>query len=295
MDHARLLIVEDEPDISNLLSIYFGNLGYEIDTAFKGSDAIEKTQGNLPDLIILDINLPDLNGYEVCRQLRGKTRTGNIPIIFLTQRDERGDRLQGLELGADDYVTKPFDFDELKLRVAGAIRRSERERLADPRTGLPAGKLIEDELRRVIQTQGWALLDIGINDLDAFSEVYGFVAGDDAQRFASVVVNDLLEENGLAGSFLGHPGGANFILIIPASKSVPFKNALKERFAEQIKTQYSFIDRNNGFITTINKDAQPERHPFMSLSIGIIDPQLQPVSDIREITELSTKERRKDQ
>ena len=138
-------------------------------------------------------------------------------------------------------------------------------------------------------------MDIGINDLDAFSEVYGFVAGDDAQRFASVVVNDLLEENGLAGSFLGHPGGANFILIIPASKSVPFKNALKERFAEQIKTQYSFIDRNNGFITTINKDAQPERHPFMSLSIGIIDPQLQPVSDIREITELSTKERRKDQ
>ena len=294
MENARLLIVEDEVDISNLLKIFFGNLGYQVETAYRGSEALEKTQGQLPDLIILDINLPDIDGYEVCRQLRGRTRTSAIPIIFLTQRDERGDRLQGLELGADDYVTKPFDFDELKLRVSGAIRRAERERLADPRTGLPSGRLIEDELRRLLPTPNWAYLDVAINDFDAFNEVYGFVAGDDALRFTGVTINELLEDNGEPGCFVGHPGGSNFIIIAPAAKSQQIKNALKEKFAEQIKTQYSFIDRNNGYILSHGKDGQPERHPFMTLSIGIVDPTQQPISDIREITEMATLERRKD-
>ena len=294
MDNARLLIVEDEVDISNLLKIYFGNLGYEISTAYRGSEALEKTQGLLPDLIILDINLPDIDGYEVCRQLRGKVRTSNIPIIFLTQRDERGDRLQGLELGADDYVTKPFDFDELKLRVAGAIRRAERERLTDPRTGLPAGRMIEDELRRVLQTQGWAYLDIAINDLEAFNDVYGFVAADDALRFTGVILNEVLDDQNAIGSFVGHPGGNNFMMLVPAAAATKIKAALKEKFAEQIKTQYSFIDRNNGYLSSTNKDGQPERHPFMTLSIGIVDPSMQPVSDIRELTELANQDRRRD-
>lgn len=295
MDNARLLIVEDEVDISNLLKIYFINLGYEIETAYKGQEALEKTQANMPDLIVLDINLPDIDGYEVCKQLRAKIRTSNIPIIFLTQRDERSDRLQGLELGADDYVTKPFDFDELKLRVQGAIRRAERERLTDPRTGLPAGRLIEDQLRQVIQKTGWAYLDIAINNFDSFSDVYGFVAGDDALRFTAVVINDILEEVGASGDFLGHSGGKNFVLITSSEKSKIIKETLKDRFKEQIKTQYSFIDRNNGYIQVPDNSGNIAQKPFMTLSIGIVDPIIQPITDIREITEYSAIERRKDE
>ena len=107
-------------------------------------------------------------------------------MIFLTQKDERSDKLQGLELGADDYITKPFDIEELKLRVQGAIRRSERESLTDPRSGLPAGRLIEEQLRRIIREKEWALLDIRINYFDAFRDVYGFVAGDDVLRFTAM-------------------------------------------------------------------------------------------------------------
>lgn len=294
MENSRLLIVEDEVDISNLLKLYFSNLGYRIETAYKGSEALEKTHANIPDLIILDINLPDFDGYEVCRQLRGKMRTSNIPIIFLTQRDERGDRLQGLELGADDYVTKPFDFDELKLRVQGAIRRAERERLTDPRTGLPSGRLIEDQLRKIIQTTDWAYLDISINEFDSFSEVYGFVAADDALRFTAVVINDVLEEFGATGDFLGHSGGKNFVVITKENKSQELKIALKNKFAEDIKAQYSFTDRNNGYVQLPDKDGGFEKKPFMTLAIGIVNPLDTPISDIREITELSVIERRKD-
>src|SRR5688572_17829010 len=166
MGNARLLIVEDDIDISNMLKIYFNGLGYDADVAMRGSEALEKTRQVLPHLIVLDIMLPDIDGYEVCRTLRTNTRTSHIPVIFLTQKDERSDRLQGLELGADDYITKPFDIEELKLRVQGAIRRSERESLTDPRSGLPSSRLIEDQLRLIIRGKGWALLDARGNSFE---------------------------------------------------------------------------------------------------------------------------------
>ena len=144
MNNARLLIVEDDLDISNMLKIYFSAQGYNVDIASRGMEALDKTRHVMPHLIVLDIMLPDIDGYEVCRSLRISTRTSHIPVIFLTQKDERSDKLQGLELGADDYITKPFDIEELKLRVANAIARSERESLTDPQSGLPAGRLIEE-------------------------------------------------------------------------------------------------------------------------------------------------------
>ena len=158
MGKPRLLVVEDDIDIGNMLKIYFSGLEYDVDVAVRGADALEKTKQVLPHLIVLDIMLPDIDGYEVCRTLRTSTRTSHIPVIFLTQKDERSDKLQGLELGADDYITKPFDIEELKLRVQGAIRRSERESLTDPRSGLPAGRLIEEQLRKIIREKDWALI-----------------------------------------------------------------------------------------------------------------------------------------
>ena len=194
MGKARLLVVEDDIDIGNMLKIYFSGMDFDVDVAVRGSDALEKTKQVLPHLIVLDIMLPDIDGYEVCRNLRTSMRTSHIPVIFLTQKDERSDKLQGLELGADDYITKPFDIEELKLRVQGAIRRSERESLTDPRSGLPAGRLIEEQLRRIIREKGWALLDAGINNFDSFKDVYGFVAGDDVLRFSAMMIGEVVDE-----------------------------------------------------------------------------------------------------
>ena len=152
MSKGRILVVEDDFDISNMLRIYFTGQGFEVSVAPRGNDALAMTRQSLPHLIVLDIMLPDMDGYAVCKQLRTTTRTSHIPIIFLTQKDERSDKIAGLELGADDYITKPFDIEELKLRVTNAISRQERESQTDPRTGLPSGRLIEDHLRRIIRT-----------------------------------------------------------------------------------------------------------------------------------------------
>lgn len=294
MGKARLLVVEDDNDISNMLKIYFSGLGYDVDVAPRGKEALDKTRQVLPHLIVLDIMLPDIDGYEVCRTLRTSTRTSHIPVIFLTQRDERSDKLQGLELGADDYITKPFDIEELKLRVQGAIRRSEREALTDPRSGLPAGRLIEEQLRSTIRQTGWAFMDIRINYFDQFKDVYGFVAADDVLRFAAMLMGEVVDEIGSSGDFIGHAGGDNFVIISKEETAAKIRTRLKARFADQVQTHYNFIDRQQGFVTAANAEGQMEKTPLMTLSVGIVMPSQQVFSDIREITELAAEGRRQD-
>jgi PleD family two-component response regulator len=294
MGNARLLIVEDDLDISNMLKIYFTGLGYDVDAAVRGMDALDKTKQALPHLIVLDIMLPDIDGYEVCRTLRTNTRTSHIPVIFLTQKDERSDRLQGLELGADDYITKPFDIEELKLRVQGAIRRSERESLTDPRSGLPAGRLIEEQLRRIIRETGWAFMDLRLNYFGSFTDVYGFVAGDDVLRFTAMLISEVLDELGSSTDFVGHAGGDNFIIITREESAAAIRDRLKQRFNEQVQTHYSFMDRSQGFILAPKADGKADQVPLMKLAVGIVSPLETSFADIREITELAAEARRQD-
>ena len=292
MSKHRLLIVEDDFDISNMLKIFFLRYDYDVDIAPRGSDALEKTRQQLPHLIVLDIMLPDIDGYEVCRQLRTQSRTRHIPVIFLTQKDERSDKLQGLELGADDYITKPFDIEELKLRVQNAISRAERESLTDPRSGLPAGRLIEEELRRIIRLDDWALMDIRLNHFGAFKDEYGFVAGDDALRFTAMMLNEIVDTVGSADDFIGHAGEENFIVITTEQHASNIQDQIKSRFTEEILTHYNFIDREQGYITLTQKDGHTEQAPLMNIGIGVVSPSTHQFADIREITELAAEERR---
>jgi len=292
MAKGRLLVVEDDADISNMLRIFFKSQGYEVDAALRGGEALEKTRQNLPHLIILDIMLPDLDGFEVCRILRTNTRTSHVPIIFLTQMDERSDKLQGLELGADDYITKPFDIEELKLRVQRAISRAEQQSLTDPRSGLPSGRLIEEQLRKIIRRRDWALMDIRINHFEAFKEVYGFVAADDVLRFLAMLMGEVVDELGTQDDFLGHAGGDNFILITSQEAAEDIRQRLKSRFAEEVLSHYSFLDRQQGYIETRDEDGEPVKAGLMTLAAGVVSPAEYEFADIREITELAAEARR---
>lgn len=295
MGKARLLIVEDDYDISNMLRIYFTGQGYEVDTALRGREALEKTRHVMPHLIVLDIMLPDIDGYEVCRNLRVSTRTSHIPIIFLTQRDERSDRLQGLELGADNYITKPFDIEELKLYVQNAIARSERESLTDPQTGLPAGRLIEDKLRTVIrQRKGWSFLDIRINAYEPFKDVYGFIAANDVLRFTAMLLSEVMDEMGTPNDFIGHAGGDNFVIITTDETAAAIRQRAKSRFKEEVLTHYNFMDRQQGYILAPDENGKIQKTPLMSMALGTVSPSTHVFADIREITELAAEERRQD-
>jgi DNA-binding response OmpR family regulator len=291
MSNGKILIVEDDFDISNMLRIFFTGHEYQVDVAARGSDALEQCRKSLPDLVILDIMLPDMDGYEVCTQMRQTTRTSHIPIIFLTQKDERSDKIAGLELGADDYITKPFDIEELKLRVGTAIRTHQRLNMTDPRTGLPSARLIEDQLRSIMRETNWTLLLIGVDHLNYFTDAYGFVAGDEVIRFTAMLLNEVVDSLGTLDDFIGHASNDTVVLITIADDVDAIIERLREQFDERILSHYNFIDREQGGI------ARPDGSlaPLMRLSIGVVSGKTQRFSDIREITELAAELRREDQ
>jgi len=292
MSGGRILVVEDDFDISSMLQLYFKSQGYEVYVAPRGGVALEMTRQNMPNVIVLDIMLPDIDDYEVCRQLRTNLRTSHIPIIFLTQKDERNDKIQGLELGADDYITKPFDLEELRLRVRNTIKSAEIASLTSPSTGLASGRLIEQQLRELMRRQDWGILYIGITGLDAFNEVYGFVAGEEVLRFTGMLLNDVIDEMGTVDDFVGHIGGDNFIIITRKELVEPLRTEIINRFKENVGTHYDFMTRMQGYLVVKDEDGNEVHRPLMSLQIGGLTADQGPFTDIREITEAAAEARR---
>jgi PleD family two-component response regulator len=289
MGKGRILVVEDDFDISNMLRIYFSGQGYDVQVAPRGGDALTLTRKQLPQLIVLDIMLPDMNGYDVCRELRSTTRTSHIPIIFLTQKDERSDKIAGLELGADDYITKPFDIEELKLRVKNQIDRAERDNYTDPNSGLPSSSLIEEKLRELMrEDQVWSYLDIKIAHFEPFKDVYGFVAGNEVLRFMALIMGEVLDELGTPNDFVGHAGSDNFVAVTYSDKVDTLIGRLTKRFADDAQQHYSFIDRERGFMMK-----EDDKVPLMTLALGTVSNATRQFADIREITELAAENRRR--
>lgn len=293
MAKGRILVVEDDNDIANMLRIYFTSQGYEVVVTPRGGEALDRCRQQLPHVIVLDIMLPDIDGYEVCSRLRTNLRTSHIPIIFLTQKDERSDKIAGLELGADDYITKPFDIEELRLRVQNAQRRAERESLTNPTTGLPSGKLIEEQLRLLMRKKNWGLLYVGLPGIEAFNDVYGFVAGDEVLRFAALIMGEIVDQLGTTEDFIGHVGGDDFIIITLTDKATALAEALAKRFNAEVGTHYDFVARQRGYVTYRDRMGQEQRAPLMTMAIGLISSNTQEFTDIREITEAAAEARRR--
>lgn len=240
---SKILIVEDDLDVAEMLNAYFRVQGYDVFTVNWGEDGVRAAQTVLPDLMILDIRLPDIDGYEVARRVRTDRRTNEIPIIFLTEKRERIDRLQGFEVGADDYITKPFDVQELRLRVRNALKRVSQGSLTNPVSGLPEGPLVEERLSDVIHKSGWALLHICINHLDAFREAYGFVASDDVLRAISLMINNTMKENSSTEDFLGHISPTDFVIVITPANLPAFQERIRSRLEQSLDYFYPIKDR----------------------------------------------------
>lgn len=240
---AKILIVEDDLDIAEMLNAYFRVQGYEVFTVNWGEDGVRAAQTVLPNLVILDIRLPDIDGFEVARRIRSDRRTHEIPIIFLTEKRDRVDRLQGFEVGADDYITKPFDVQELRLRVRNALKRVNQASLTNPVSGLPEGALVEEKLSDVVHKSGLSLIHISILNLQAFRDSYGFVASDDVLRAISMMILNTLKETGSPEDFLGHIGHSDFVVVLSPATLLPFQEKIKARLEQSLDYFYPLSDR----------------------------------------------------
>ncbi|MBT3189762.1 MAG: response regulator [Anaerolineae bacterium] len=241
---SKILIVEDDLDVAEMLNAYFGVQGYEVFTVNWGEDGVRACLAERPDLVILDIRLPDIDGYEVARRLRKDRRTKGVPIIFLTEKRDRADRLQGLELGADDYITKPFDIQELRLRVRNSLERMGQGSLTNPVSGLPEGALVDERLDEFLQKDGNALFFVSLENLDAFRELYGFVASDDVLRAVSLMVHNAMREIGSAKDFLGHLSVSEFALIVSEATLPALSERIVNRLEQSLDYFYPIRDRD---------------------------------------------------
>jgi PleD family two-component response regulator len=241
---SKILIIEDDLDVAEMLNAYFRVQGYEVFTVNWGEDGVRSCLTIQPDLVILDIRLPDIDGYEVARRLRGDRRTAEVPIIFLTEKRDRSDRLQGLELGADDYITKPFDVQELRLRVRNALKRVSQGSLTNPVTGLPEGALVDEKLSEMLGKDGYAVLFVAIDNMSVFRESYGFVASDDVLRAISLMVVNTMREVSRPEDFLGHMSGTDFLLVLPPSNLAALSEKLRARLDQSMEYFYPIKDRD---------------------------------------------------
>jgi DNA-binding response OmpR family regulator len=268
MSRKRLLIIEDDPEVAEMLTVYFGAYQYEVAWAENGRAGIEMARARFPHLILLDVMLPDLDGFEVCQSIRQTSFTRYIPVIFLTERDARANRVKGLALGADDYITKPFDIDELRLRVQSAIGRATRENLHETRSGLPMGKLIDEEIERCNGTAApCQRVTFTLENFNSFRDVYGFVSADEVFAFVARTLQEVISQQGTPDDFVG-VSGDQFVLLTHAIDSPSLIIAIQTRFAEGVKPFYTFLDlEQSGLALTTADDSQP-RVPLMQLQTG---------------------------
>lgn len=244
-----LLIVEDDLDLADMLSAFFRGQGYAVTATAWGEQAVRLAAEHPPDLIMLDIRLPDIDGFEISRRLRSSHRTRYVPIIFLTERRARLERLQGLAMGVTDYITKPFDIHELRLRVHNSLQRAADLQSAHPVTGLPEPERALAAVARIASLSPGerGLLVVTLRGLWAFRELYGFIAGDDVLRMISLTLShaasELCDESGQVNSFCGHLDDDAFVLITEACEMEVLRARIVERLRGTLELFYPADNR----------------------------------------------------
>ena len=291
MDSYRLLIVDDDANAVNALCAFLTEQGHQVDIVAEGGEALAYCRRQLPDLVFLETKLPNTDGYAVCRELRSTTQTSLVPIIFLTEKRTLQDKVAGLEAGADDYVTKPFDLEELYLRIQAAIRAHEHFSMTDAQTNLPSGRLLEDQIRELVRATDWTLLYIGVEHVSPFNTEYGFVAGDQVLRFAGSAIQDIVTQFGTLNDFVGRASSEVFLVITRTDQVESMVDQLRKGFGEGVRAYYSPSHREQGGI----QQSDGSLEPLMSLSIGVVSDKDGPFYDINEITQAAAQARRADQ
>jgi diguanylate cyclase (GGDEF)-like protein len=266
----RILVVDDDPDILQFVRLNLELDGFEVELAGGGREALERASASPPDLMLLDVMMPEIDGLTVLRRLRSDPATANIPVIVLTARSLAEDRVKGLDLGADDYITKPFDLEELIARVRTVLRRSQQMRDLSPLTGLPGNFRITARLEEYIDAgELIAVIHADLDNFKAFNDHYGFMRGDSVIKFTARVLLDAADTVDDPVGFVGHVGGDDFVAVVTAENMKPFCDEVVSRFDDGILDYYDTTDALQGYIEVTDRRGERHAFPICSLSMGV--------------------------
>ena len=267
---GHVLVVEDDDDTRAALRALLEDAGYACAEAGDGEQALAALRTDHFDLVLLDLGLPSLSGSDVRAAVRDDPRTRFLPIVFLSAHGAREEKLEQLEAGADDYITKPYDADELLARVGTAVRRAKGLRAVNPLSGLPGNTTITEEIdTRLTAGVAFALLYVDIDRFKEFNDHYGFARGDEMiARVAEMLVE--VASCGGTRRFLGHIGGDDFVMLVAPDEAERLAQTIAQRFDELAPSFYEPEDRARGYLEVRDRRRHLRRVPFASLSIGIV-------------------------
>jgi PleD family two-component response regulator len=260
---------------------------YEVRVAHDGQEAVDQIAGEIPDIVILDVQMPRLNGFEVCKRIKSDIFLRHIPVLMLTAQDSTSYKVAGLESGADDYVTKPFDMDELLARIRTLLRRTRQGLEANPLTRLPGNVTIEKEImQRIKASTPFAVLYIDLNEFKAYNDIYGFVKGDDIIRETARIIVPLAEA---VHGFCGHIGGDDFVIITTPDEAETLCQRIIAEFDAQSPGFYTPEDRTRGYVITKDRRGQETKFNLLSMSIGVVTNQLRKIKSLGEVSKIGAE------
>lgn len=286
---ANILVVEDEQLIAKLLKETLQIEGYEVVTVLNGEDAVQFALRETPHLIILDVMLPGIDGYEVVRRLRAHPKCIHIPIIILSALGEPEDKVRAFEMGVDDYITKPFNTNELLARVSSQLRRVQQNFLS-PLIGLPGGFQVELAINYKLNSlEPWSILYLDLDNFKAFNDVYGFLTGNDMIRLVGRICQRTVREYGNPDDFVGHIGGDDFVIVTTPDYANTLCLHISARYKEESTVFYHPEDLKRGSISGVDRKGRSYQFPLVSLSIGVVNNQVRRPHTIREVSYLAAE------
>jgi diguanylate cyclase (GGDEF)-like protein len=275
-ERFNVLIVEDSDTLRHMVTLALEERGYQISAAADGVAALHSLAEHVPDAVILDLNLPGIDGFEVCKRIKADPRTHNIPVLVMTSLDQSGFEIMAIEAGADDFVSKPVDPLVLDARIQMVVRRMRRERFANALTGLPANALTEERLEFLLgRRHPFSVTFIDINDFKEFNRKYGYARGDLILRHLATLLMESVRFSECEDAFVGHMGADDFVVVCdPANAAAVAKEAAKA-WDMSVMDFFEDEDRDRGYYTLPDRDGNEVRYGPLTLSLAVI-----PVADV---------------
>jgi diguanylate cyclase (GGDEF)-like protein len=288
-ERGTILVVDDDVDIVRFVEMNLRLEGYRVLIARNGAEALEIVATDLPDLILLDVMMPGLDGIEVTRRLRADSRTSTMPVIMLTAKTMTADRVLGLTAGADDYIIKPFDTLELVARVRSTLRRNAEARAMSPLTGLPGNIRIEDEIAgRVSSGSPFAVAYLDLDNFKAFNDAHGFLRGDKVILLLAKALRRAVE-GADPPVFIGHVGGDDFVLVSRPEQVEDLARAAVEAFDRDVPSLHDPADVERGHLEIVDRQGVMRSFPLVSLSVGVATSERRQFGDYREVVVVATE------
>lgn len=284
----KIMVVDDDTALRMICREALEYQKYEVIEARDGARALEQLKRHKPDLILLDIMLPGIDGTKIAQIIKSNMATSHIPIIFLTAKDQTEDKVKALKAGGNDYLVKPFDSTELGARIEAILQRTEEELYSSPTTKLPGSVTIEREINRLITLQQkFALCYLDLDNLKSYNDIYGYAKADGVVRQIGDIIRETVLKLGTSSDFVGHVAGDDFVFITKPELADRICLSIIQRFDQIIPFFYKEQDRERGYIEAVDRYGDWRKFPVMSISIACLTNEETKVTDHIQIAALA--------